>query len=188
MGECAPIRPKGELGHTIMTFGFVECGSLAAWIVFVFMRMGPSYEQKSGKSMWKHMAWRLLRLIMGALLVVSIYYFTHDGATADSWQIIVGFTLFVVHVVLVKMCYMMRNSSAGMLGVYSAFVIATAGVMFVPMCVDPPGSLWPVNVACFAVYTALLVAKMAYKVYRRYNLKPTNADIRRSLMQKNREF
>lgn len=177
------VFPQGKTRKE-MTFGFTECGSLAAWIVFVFMRMGPqAYADKKNKSMLTHVAWRALRLVMGALLVVSIYYFTHDSAAADSWQLVTGFTLFVVHVVLAKMCYMMRNvRSLAAFGVYVVLVVATAAVMFVPMCIDPVGTLWPVNVACFAVYTAILVAKMGYKVYKRCR-RDVQADLRRSLMR-----
>lgn len=171
-----------------MTFGFTECSALAAWIVFVFMRLGPAYKPHSNSMtmMWRHMAWRLLRLIMGALLVVTIFYFTHDSSTADSWQLITGFVLFVVHVVLLKMCYMMRRYSAVAVGFYAALVVATGAVLFVPMCVDPPaGSLWTVNVGCFAAYMALLIGKMIYKVYRRaYYARKETGELRRSLMQR----
>lgn len=169
-----------------MTFGFTECSALAAWIVFVFIRLGPAYKPHSNSMtmMWRHMAWRLLRLIMGALLVVTIFYFTHDSSTADSWQLITGFVLFVVHVVLVKMCYTMRRYSAMAVGFYAGLVIITGAVLFVPMCVDPPaGSLWAVNVGCFAAYMALLIGKMIYKVYRRsMQPKESQAELKRSLM------
>jgi hypothetical protein len=195
--------------HQKMTFGFVECGSLAAWIVFVFMHMGPRPEKtektektEKKRDTLKYMMRHMLRIVMGALLVVSIYYFTHDGAAADSWQIITGFTLFVVHVLLAGMMYYMYDTArTAAFGVYLALVMATAGVMFVPMCVDPPGSLWVINVACFAVYTVLLVAEAAYKVYRlmhgqnkksnnnnNNNGMMTSGDLRRSLMQQPKEY
>ena len=141
-----------------MVFGFLECTAVAAFISLVFL---PLFPRKRNEESWK---W--LRVIMGALLVLSFFYFT-QSAIADSWQIITGFTLLVALVVLKKAyCASRRRMVHWIAHGFMLFLIICIHVgIFVAMCIEPAGTLWPVNVGCFAAYTFLYLAKIGYWYY-----------------------
>lgn len=148
-----------------MVFGFQECVAVVAYIAIVFMPLFPrthnSLEKKKMSDM-AYMGWRLYRYIMGALLVVTLYFFT-NGAVADSWQIITGFTLMIALIVLKKAHCAMRhrypNSYMGR-GMLMLLILGCIVGIFVAMCIEPASGLWPVNVACFAAFVALYFIKL----------------------------
>lgn len=149
-----------------MTFGFTECAAIAAYIVLVFMKMYPMAKSDKKEDM-EYWGWRIMRCIMGALLVVTFFYFTQN-AVADSWQLILGFTLLVVFVVLKKMYCAARHANMVTQPIritYLIVMLLIGAVILVAMCVEPAGDLWPVNVACFAAYLVLFVMKMIYWIY-----------------------
>jgi hypothetical protein len=145
-----------------MTFGFAECAGLAAWIAFIFM---PVYRHhKEGTS--RMMMWKMLYLVMGALLVVTAFYFTKE-TPVDTWQLILGFVVFVIHVVVGKMYCGMKSSLDQKYRnvyflVYMLVMVATAAAFYVALCVDGQG-LYLVAVGCFSAYIALFLAKSIYK-------------------------
>jgi len=153
-----------------MTFGFTECAAIAAYIVFVFMKMYPMAKDDKKDTM-EYWGWRIMRCVMGALLVVTFFYFTQNAA-ADSWQLIMGFTLLVIFVALKKMYCAARHSkmiTQNMRIAYLIVMILIGAAILIAMCVEPAGSLWPVNVACFAAYLLLFALKMGYWIYQHNN-------------------
>jgi FtsH-binding integral membrane protein len=148
-----------------MTFGFTECASLAAWIAFIFMPV-QRHHQKKNESMLHMFAWKMLFLIMGALLVVTAYYFTQE-TPADTWQLILGFVVFVVHVLVGKMYWSMKHRMdtkyrTTYFVLYMVVMLVTAILFYVALCVDGQG-LYLVAVGCFSAYVALFIVKSIYK-------------------------
>lgn len=148
-----------------MTFGFTECAGLAAWIAFIFMPVQRHHEKKN-VSMLRMFAWKMLFLIMGALLVVTAYYFTQE-TPADTWQLILGFVVFVIHVLVGKMYYSMKHRlnpkyRTAHFVLYMVVMLTTAALFYVALCVDGQG-LYLVAVGCFSAYVALFVVKSIYK-------------------------
>lgn len=146
-----------------MVFGFLECAAIATYIVFVFMKIFTRREKKDYTKKYtrvKYWMWRLLRLIMGALLVVSIFYFTLN-ALADSWQLILGYVMFIVFVVL-KDLYCANKHKMTQLGMHMLCNIVLIGVaiIFLIAMVVEPRNLWQVNVGCFSAYLGLFIIKM----------------------------
>lgn len=141
-----------------MVFGFAECTAVAAYIALVFLPLFPRTRNVEG--------WKWLRAIMGALLVLTLFYFTHN-AIADSWQLITGFALLVSLVVAKKLyCSIRRYTKNTMAHGFLLFLIICHIVgIFVAMCIEPAGDLWPVNVGCFAAWTFLFLVKLGYWYY-----------------------
>jgi uncharacterized membrane protein len=134
------------------------------------------------------MLWRLLGLVMGSLLVVTAYYFTNE-TPADSWQLILGFTILVIHIVLYHLYCSMKHtqrvqeSRNAYFGTYMALMIITAVVFYVALCVDGQG-LYLVAVGCFSAYLVLFLAKNFYKhFYHRASAKEGYARSNDSIMR-----
>lgn len=154
-----------------MVFGFVECAAIAAYVAFVFLPLFPRRDHKHKKSEneepekekhtdMSYMGWRMYRYIMGALLVVTLFYFTQN-ALPDSWQLIMGFILMVALVILKKSYCSVRHkyNSPGVHALMLLLILGCIAGIYVAMCVEPNGGLWPVNVACFSVFVLLYLMK-----------------------------
>lgn len=151
-----------------MVFGFVECAAIAVYIVFVFSKYFPRREKKDYTQKYmqiQYWMWRLLRLIMGALLVVSIYYFTLNSV-ADSWTLILGYAMFITFVVL-KDLYCANKHKMKQVGMHFVcwiVLLLVAGVFLMTMLIDRQG-LWAVNVGCFSAYLFLFIVKLIVWLY-----------------------
>ena len=157
-----------------MVFGFVECAAIAAYVAFIFLPLFPrrnhkhkkSEDEESEKEKPKHtemsyMGWRLYRYIMGALLVVTLFYFTQN-AHPDSWQLILGFVLMVALVILKKSYCAARHKykSPAVHAIMLLLILGCIAGIYVAMTVEPNGGLWPVNVACFTAFVLLYLIKL----------------------------
>jgi len=163
-----------------MTFGFAECAGLAAWIAFIFLPVYRHHKEGKEYSMLRMMMWKALWLVMGALLVVTAYYFTKE-TPADTWQLILGFVMLVIHVLAGKVYCSMKHrlSGSAYFWVHMLVMVATAVVFYVAMCVDGQG-LYLVAVGCFSAYIALYLAKSIYKFVRsRGEYQKVDADVMR---------
>lgn len=147
-----------------MVFGFVECAAIAAYVAFIFLPLFPRRNHKHEKPKhtdMSYMGWRLYRYIMGALLVVTLFYFTQN-ALPDSWQLIMGFILMVALVILKKSYCSARHKykSPATHALMLLLIIGCIAGIYVAMLVEPNGGLWPVNVACFSVFVLLYLIKL----------------------------
>ena len=147
-----------------MVFGFVECAAIAAYVAFIFLPLFPRRNHKHEKpkhTEMSYMGWRMYRYIMGALIVVTLFYFTQN-ALPDSWQLIMGFVLMVALVVLKKSYCAARHryKNPGVHALMLLLILGCIAGILVAMLVEPNGGLWPVNVACFSAFVLLYLIKI----------------------------
>lgn len=89
-----------------MTFGYIDATAIAAWAALVFWQ--PSL-RSDPRDMYKRRpsfappAWifPLVWTILYAMLTVAIFFFTKYTPT-DSWQLITGTVVFVIHIFVNK--------------------------------------------------------------------------------------
>lgn len=100
--------------------------------------------------------------LMYAVLTLTIYYFVEVVVAGDTWQFITGFSMFLTHILLLKVwevVFWEGKSPAGgalvFLGLY-----ATGGV-FLACCIVDQSGLYLVPTLLFSGYMILLLFPLA---------------------------
>lgn len=158
-----------------MTFGFVECYTIVAWAALIFWQW-TSYTSSSSKKWytsrkpyWMPPSWvfPLAWTLLYSALTVMMFYFTQDTA-ADSWQLILGFTLFVFHIACNKewsVAFWDRKSPRQAFWILVALMLPTSLVLYVPFIVDNQTALYYVPVIMVSLYNAWLLYAAVLNYY-----------------------
>lgn len=158
-------------------FSFTECYISVAWATLVFWQWA-SYTAATGTRVYSTnrprwmpptwvfpVAWTLLY----TALTIMMYFFTRDTA-ADSWQLALGFALFVFHIACNKE-WSVAFWSKGKEGPSQAFFILmvlmlpTSLALYFPFIINNQTELYYVPVIMVSVYNAWLLYAAVLNYY-----------------------
>lgn len=160
-----------------MSFGFTQATSIAAWTAVTLITL--PFSLLHSKAATQNAIGRLFPRLLGGLFtlwmligagwVVSMYYLTLDSV-ADSWQLITGVVLFLVHAVILKFTNVMlwKFHRPGAASLMTLLLIGT-GVGLI--CCSFIGQTLLVPGIIFIVYTAFLFLHMVGTVWHFMRLK-----------------
>jgi len=153
-------------------FGFNEAAAVAGWLALLLVPISRHktsdardwYEKRVSKlELWwapGPLFFPIFWSLMYAVLTVAIFYFTQVVA-ADTWQFIVGVTMIITHVIMLKIwevVFWERNSPVGgflvFLGIYG-----TCAVILV-CCIVGQSGLYLVPTLLFSGYLLMLLFPM----------------------------
>ena len=148
-------------------FGFVECFAALGWGLLIFWQwtrytsMNSKKWYTSKKKDWMPPAWvfPVAWTLLYTALTVMMYYFTHD-TVADSWQLIMGFTIFLVHIALNKewsVAFWDRESPTQAFWILVLLMLPTSIVLYIPFIVDNQTNLYYIPVILNSVYIVWLI-------------------------------
>lgn len=150
-----------------MSFGFTECYAIAAWISLVFFQWtryssmdDPSW-YTSRKRSWMPPAWvfPVAWTLLYSALVIMMFYFTQSTA-ADTWQIITGFTIFIIHIALNKawsVAFWDRKNPTYAFWILVIGMLPTSLVLYVPFILDNQTPLYYIPVIMLTLYNLWLI-------------------------------
>lgn len=150
-----------------MTFGFIECVAISAWIPLIFMQwsrfssMGDQSWYKSKKQRWMPPAWLfpVAWTLLYAALVIMMIFFTKN-TLPDSWQLITGMVLFLFHIYWNKewsVAFWDRNSPKEAFWILVVLMLPTSLVLYVPFIVEnQDAAFYYVPVIMVTLYNAWL--------------------------------
>lgn len=150
-----------------MTFGFLQCMAISAWIPLIFMQfthytsMSDQSWYTTKKRRWMPPAWifPLAWTLLYSAMVVMMYFFTQD-TLADSWQLITGFTIFIFHIALNKewsVYFWDRKRPDIAFWILILGMIPTGLILYVPFVVDNQTPLYFIPVIMVTLYNAWLL-------------------------------
>ena len=150
-----------------MTFGYIDAASIAAWSALIFwqpcLRSSPKdgYKMLESKLSFAPPAWifSLVWALLYSMLVVAIVFFTKYAAQ-DSWELIAGTVLFVVHVLATKMwsiAFWDWNRPVVALVLLLGVMIPTLVVFIVACCLGAMSDFFYIPVIMSSIYMAWLV-------------------------------
>ena len=157
-----------------MVFGFNECVAIAGWTALIFMqwtRYSASsdrswYTKRKTKSMPPAWVFPLAWTLLYSALVVMMFFFTQD-TLADSWQIILGFTLFLIHIAFNKewsVYFWDRANPTAAFYILVFGMLPTSLILYVPFIVDNQTIHYYIPVIMVTIYNAWLL----YAAYLNY--------------------
>lgn len=150
-----------------MVFGFIECVAVVAWATLIFWQWTSYTSMKSTKWYtdkkpgWMPPSWvfPLAWTLLYSALTIMMFYFTKETA-ADSWQLIVGFVLFLVHIALNKewsVAFWDRKNLNQAFWILLVGMLPTSLVLYVPFVVNQTSELYYVPVIMVTIYNAWLI-------------------------------
>lgn len=153
-------------------FGFNQAAAVAAWTAFTLVPISRHnadeakawyLTRKNELSIWwapGTMFFPIFWAMMYALLVVDIFYFTQVVA-GDTWQFIVGFSMFLTHVILLKLWEVVfweyKSPGGGMLTFL--FLYGTM-IVFLVCCIIDQSGLYLVPTLLTSAYLLVLMFPM----------------------------
>lgn len=150
-------------------FGFNQAAAVAGWLAFLLVPISRHniedarvwYEDRRNKlDLWwapSVMFFPIFWAIMYAVLTVTIFYFTQVVA-GDTWQFITGFTMFVTHVIMLKLwesVFWEARSPGG--GVLVFLGLYGTGAVFLVCCIVDQSGLYLVPTLLFSAYLLVLI-------------------------------
>jgi translocator protein len=159
-----------------MVFGFLECVAIAAWIPLVFMQwsrfssMDDQSWYTSKRRRWMPPAWLfpVAWTLLYSALVIMMFFFTQN-TLADSWQLIMGFVLFLFHIYWNKewgVAFWDQKSPLKAFWILVLFMLPTSLILYVPFIVDnQANSLYYVPVIMVTLYNAWLLLAIVLNYY-----------------------
>jgi tryptophan-rich sensory protein len=157
-------------------FGFNECYILISWIVLCYWQW-TSYSSTQDKTWyeskrdqkWMPPAWifPIAWTLLYAALVVMMYMFTQN-TPADSWQIALGFALFVIHIAANKewsVAFWDRNSPSQAFAILMAIMLPTSLALYFPFIINNQTDLYYVPVIMLSIYNAWLLYASTLNYY-----------------------
>lgn len=150
-------------------FGFSEATAVAALGAFVFVQISQTVLKRNGKRMMYYLENRpkssppsyvfpIMWTILYVALTLGAFYF-FQNTPANSWQFIVGFTMFMIHVIFNKLwsvAFWDARNPSGALGILVGVLIPTAVVYLVASIIGQTG-LYYVNVIMVSIMLAWLL-------------------------------
>lgn len=149
-------------------FGFNEAAGVAAFSAICawasHVRPGSKqsriFMKKYNNSMWFGLNWLLYSWVMEAvLLTITLFYFAQN-TPGDSWNLIAGLVLFMVHLFGLRMrnMYMwkLRNPRYALLSGWSMQFLTAVG-FYICMLVENIQGLYYVPVITFTIYVAFFL-------------------------------
>lgn len=143
-----------HLKKKMSIFGFNECAAVAAWgtffsyqlITYPFHKRVKEYIEGMGGTV---AAWVLLLVVVPiwllevALLTITAFYFTQN-TPADSWQLILGFVLYLLYGLFIKFRYwsFYKSKNTNLTMGLSVILVLLGGAFYVPLTVDNTQRLW----------------------------------------------
>ena len=161
----------------MVVFGFQEATAVAALGAFVFVQLSDTMMKSTGRRMryykvhkpsWAPpgIAFPIVWTILYCALTLGAFYFLQN-TVPDSWQYIVGFIMFMIHVIANKLWsitfWNLQNPTAA-LGIIVGVLIPTALVWLIVSIVNQVG-LYYVNVITLAIMLCWLVYAAALNGY-----------------------
>ena len=147
-------------------FGFNDAWPVVAWAVFTFFQIS-SYSNTRGRAWydrhrpsWGPPGWMfpIIWFILYAACTVAIYYFTKNAAP-DSWNIILGVVMYIVHMLANKfwsVLFFDMNDPESAVNVLVFVMIPTGVALLISFIIDQTGIYW-VPVMLLSIYLAWLV-------------------------------
>lgn len=149
------------------TFGFNQAAAIAAWAAFILVPLSKHSSAKSAIWYLKrrdelNLWWApgisffpVFWALLTAVLVTDIFYFT-QLFTGDTWQYIVGFIMFVIHIFLLKIWDSVFWGHRSMIGAFTTFVFLYGTIIVFLICCI----VGQTNVYLYLVPTLLTVCYM----------------------------
>lgn len=156
-------------------FGFNECYIAVAWAALVFWQW-TAYTAASDKTWYtsKRRSWMppswvfpVAWTLLYTALTVMMYMFTRD-TLADSWQLQMGFALFLVHIAGNKewsVAFWDRKSPSQALVILLVIMLPTSLSLYFPFIIDNQTELYYVPVIMVTIYNAWLLYASVLNYY-----------------------
>lgn len=154
-------------------FGFNQAAAVAGWLAFLLVPISRHnvedarawYEGvRSKRDMWWApgvLFFPIFWALMYAVLTVTIFYFTQVVA-GDTWQFITGFTMFITHIIMLKVwesVFWEARSPGGAILVFLG--IYGTGAVFLACCIVDQSGLYLVPTLLFSAYLLVLMFPLA---------------------------
>lgn len=157
------------------SFGTIECTAIAAWTSFTFFQLsgiaGHSIRKRYNdrKPTWAPPAWvfPMVWSLLYAACTIAMYIFTKDVAAADSWQLIVGVIMYVVHIIGNKMWSVLFwdfDHPEAAANVLITVMIPTGATLLIAIVLSPGGLFW-VPIMLWGLYLVWLCYATLLNVY-----------------------